>query len=374
MESALSPFEASEQVSQGIDAFLGMCRAKDWDSADRTLGELAKLAAESSADSWAFSEAANTGGRVPEAVKAASAALEQKPGSGPLEECLARLLTMGRDYPSAGRHAQRAVSINPESPFAHNALGRSLLDSVGADSAIGPLKRAVDLAGGFSGFHLDLGLAYKKANLLPAAIREFQRAIELRSDFVRAYWLLADCLTQSGRHGEGTSVMRRLANVAPSAEVYVGLASMLVNDRRHAESEKYLRMAIDLDPSFAQAHDRLGNRLQQIGQFAEAEESFRRSIALNPDLPNSYLGFMRMKKATESDRPFIERMERMASEPNRSPEDLRLLSYALGKAYEDLGEYGKAMAHFDEANGGRPKLSSRGEPIGAKARWLSPAR
>ena len=42
-------------------------------------------------------------------------------------------------------------------------------------------------------------------------------------------------------------------------------------------------------------------------------------------------------------------MSEMARQ-DRHAEAKRHLNYALGKAYEDLGDYGQAMARYDEAN------------------------
>jgi tetratricopeptide (TPR) repeat protein len=340
----------SPQALQLVQEYRAAILSNDQETAERILGEATDALAANSVDLWALCEAIEAARQVAHAIPPLTSALARHPSSVALLESLSRLHCDLGDVATAGPLAQRAVTLSRESPFAINAFGRCVLEHGAPDKAIGPLRQAVALQPDFAGFHFDLAAAYKRAGLLPAAIDSLEKTIELKVDYIRAYWVLADCLSLAGKHGEGTGIMRRLCALAPSAEAYVGLASMLMNDQRMAESEQYLRRAIETDPNFAPAYDHLGQRMQQLGQFKEAEGYFLKAIELDPGQPNAYLGFFRMKRAAESEMPLIGQMEVLVDQAGRYPEDLRQLRYALGKAYEDLGDYARAMEHFDEAN------------------------
>jgi len=57
-----------------------------------------------------------------------------------------------------------------------------------------------------------------------------------------------------------------------------------------------------------------------------------------------------VKRLSERDRPLIEQLEHKLQNPGTTVNEAVLAHFALGKAYDDLGEYGRAIEHFDRAN------------------------
>ena len=49
------------------------------------------------------------------------------------------------------------------------------------------------------------------------------------------------------------------------------------------EAESSYRKAIAINPDFANAHYNLANILKDLGNLKEAESSYRKAIAINPD-------------------------------------------------------------------------------------------
>jgi len=54
------------------------------------------------------------------------------------------------------------------------------------------------------------------------------------------------------------------------------------------QAERSYRRALALDPKHALAHNNLGNALRQLGQVEEAERCYRQALLLRPDLPQAH--------------------------------------------------------------------------------------
>jgi TolB-like protein len=102
------------------------------------------------------------------------------------------------------------------------------------------------------------------------AIRYFELAIEEDSNFALAHLGLADCHTVL-RSNFGTSF-----------------------DPDHAKAKAALEMAMELDPSLAEAQATMGNLLLQDYRLREAEERFRKAIELKPNYAFAHMWYYNM--------------------------------------------------------------------------------
>jgi tetratricopeptide (TPR) repeat protein len=83
----------------------------------------------------------------------------------------------------------------------------------------------------------------------------------------------------------------------------------------------------------------------QLGQFEEAEELFRKALAASPDSMQSWFALAMVKTFHPGDRDFAA-MEQLDRRGGGHPQARAGLSYALGKACEDMGDPDRAFEYY----------------------------
>jgi tetratricopeptide (TPR) repeat protein len=79
-----------------------------------------------------------------------------------------------------------------------------------------------------------------------------------------------------------------------------------------AEAARWLRLALERNPSYSRARSHLGSCLERLGQLAEAEQAYRASL----DVPLSQLGMARLRLAAGASQEALEYVRKaLAAEP-----------------------------------------------------------
>ena len=247
--------------------------------------------------------------------------------------------------------------MSPGNAAAHNDLGVLHLRSHRPAEAARSFERAVALDRGMAIAHYNLGTALERQGEYHAAVGAYQRAVSIAPRLAEAHERLGNLLLSHGMRDQALDCFRRVAQIVPNSTLgRLNGAKVLHEEGKPAEAETCLRHAIALDPASSEAHRFLGNILRQLGRFDEAMASFDRAIALNPDEVAVYHDLVQSKRLTEADRPIIARMLSLLNGAALTDKDRVTLHFALGKAFDDVADYGPAIRHFDDAN----RLARRG--------------
>jgi tetratricopeptide (TPR) repeat protein len=230
--------------------------------------------------------------------------------------------------------------------------------------------------------HHDLGMMWLFSGRPAEAAASLERAVELKPGFDSALGHLATALLQQGREREALIAFRKLGRSAddPAARRFF-LARALAMEGKPEEAEKELRQALAQAPQMAAARAFLGELLSNRGMFEEAARHLSQAAET---YPAAFQQLTLAKRMTEADRPLVERMRSLADGPGLDVFPRTNVRFALGKAYDDLGDYAEAMRHYEEANRlramtvrlDRPALAARYDSIiaGFTAEALERAR
>ena len=274
---------------------------------------------------------------------------------------LGTLLRTNGDVVAALDFARQAVELNPYDAAAAASLSSCLSLLGQTEQAIDALDRAITLDPTCAVYRHNLSLELERLGRVDAAIDSLRVSIELDSNFVNSYVTLGRLLRDLGKDKEADSCFQSANKAVPkTTEGYYNLGRSLYDEGIVDEAETCLRLATDLEPDFEPALSLLGTVLLQLGRFEEAADCLDRTISLEPLHAQPYIELIGCRKTKPEHTPLLETMAALIHSPAQSNEARRNLHYALGKAYDDLGDYRRAMRHYDEANGMMAmQLSSR---------------
>jgi tetratricopeptide (TPR) repeat protein len=244
-----------------------------------------------------------------------------------------------------------AALLQPSNAIIQHDLGLACLEVGRVQDAIAALERAVAGNPRYADAYFRLGIALEKLGNIGGAIVAYDRATELQPSLTEAWFRAGALVYTLGHRDEAIGCFRRAAATGGKTSFgRLGKARALLTENRNQEAEQVLRHTLALDPGNAMAHDLLGNLLSEFGRFDEARECFQRAIAIAPLLAGSYYELIRCRPVTREDAGLLQRMEAALATPGLEAAQRQRLYLAIGKAADDLGDYGLAMQHFDAAD------------------------
>ncbi len=159
---------------------------------------------------------------------------------------------------------RRATELEPSSPFAYGEMGRVYV-LIAQDAARREneelSKEAFDLA-----------------------IKELSKALELKSDYAPAHYLLAVVYDQQGKLEEAISKLQDTKRTSPNdagIAFQLGLLHWRNEDIEQAQQE--LERAVELLPRYSNARYMLGLVYDRQGEKEQAKEQFEKVAELNPE-------------------------------------------------------------------------------------------
>jgi len=175
-----------------------------------------------------------------------------------------------------------ALRFYPDSPFAHESLGRALMQKGEIDKAISQFEESLRIYPGYTDVRFTLGTALMQANRLPEAAAQFEETIRLDPHFADAYDNLGATLLMMGHPEEAIERFRQAIAIFDFAQPHNDMGNALDKLGRMEEAIAEYRKALALDPDVAQLHDNLGLILIKARRIPEATEQFEMAMKIDP--------------------------------------------------------------------------------------------
>jgi len=252
------------------------------------------------------------------------------------------------------------------------------------DRSIGRLRQAA-LADPRNAFVLgDLGVALAGAGRPKDAETAYRAALALRPDLTDVALNLGGLLADLARDEEAAQVYEaQLVRQPDRAVLHERLAGLRLKLRLPREAAASAQRALDLEPDRTEALYLLGSALDTLGEFEAAigarrrsielqpsaggryydlgmtqmhhgrldaaEQSFRQAIALQPEVGSWQRALALVVRHTRRDAD-VAAMEKVRRSNSATLDDRMHACFGLGKALDDLGDYGEAFDYFLEGN------------------------
>ncbi len=194
------------------------------------------------------------------------------------------------DYAKAAEAFDRAARLNPDIGTLYS-LGICLLEGKdGPDKEKNRLRanavfqQMMQLAGDSGSLHVMFGRAYRDAEEMPEAIREFKRAIALDPATPHAHYFLA-LATFAVNEWQATPEIEN--EFAKELEHYPRdyLANYMMgfiasSERRYEVSDKYLTAAVDVNPDWPEPWLYMGLNAYARSDMKRAEQALRKAVEM----------------------------------------------------------------------------------------------
>ena len=290
-------------------------------------------------------------GRIEEALGQLRAAADANPAAFDVRMVYGELLLQLGQAQGALAAFEAAAKIDVNRAEAHYFIAGAQ-DEIGhAERAIASYRRAIKINPDFLEAWFDLGGALADIGDLGEAIDSYRQAVQLGPKMAEVHHGLGAALLKRGEGGPAIHHLECAVALRPDfPEALFELGNALRGERRIELAAARFDDAIALRPSYAEAYLNRAGCLQMLGEFDEARRLLESAIAQNPNLSEAHHELVRARKITETDRPIVARIETLLAGKALDEKDRCNLHFALGKAYDDLGDWERAFENFAPAN------------------------
>ena len=265
--------------------------------------------------------------------------------------------SLAENLTKAIEHLEQAIDRQLDSdPNVRATLSRLYLASGQNDKAIPLLQELVSQEPGWSDGPTLLAQAYAGAGRDAEAIVWLEKSAAEDPDL---YTTLATFYERARRWKDAANAYKRAIAASPGSvdlKLQYATALMNVGDKEAlGDARDALNAIIASRPNDVRSLFQLSQVQRRLGDLPAAEAAARRVIAQNGRSP---MGYYALAMALEERREYqgvvdalVPAAAQFRANPSSNPaSDLGLLLPHLGFAYQELGDYDKAIATFDEAH------------------------
>jgi tetratricopeptide (TPR) repeat protein len=254
------------------------------------------------------------------------------------------------DMDGAIREYRSYLKQSPGSIMARSNLGAALVRSGRYDEGIAEYQQALEQQPNNLPVRLNLGLAYYKAAEISQAAAELSKVVAQQAGNRQATLLLADCDLRLGENKKVIELLSPLEKETPDDKAVIYLLGMaLIRDQQPARGQLLVDRILR-DGDSAEARLLLGATKMNVSDFAGALEDLKKSVELNPKLPDVY-SYYGMALAATGDTPGAASAFQKELESNPNDFDANL---QLGVLRKQEQNYEDARRCFERALGVRP--------------------
>jgi tetratricopeptide (TPR) repeat protein len=282
-------------------------------------------------------------------------ALKLQPGSASALFNMASIMRDRYQVDEAISYYRQAIAANPDYLEALNDLGGMLVREGRLEEALDVLGRALQLDPECSLAHCNMGSAFNALERFDAALPHLTKALRLNPDNPDA--LLAIAAAFKGKRSLADTNLATLSAAAlralelardKDADVNATLGNVFAELGDTARAADCFDHALKLDPEFAEALLGKGNLCMEMGELDLAEQLFDRASEISGSRLLALAGITKVKKVRAGDRHMAALVDISKQADSLSGMQLSTLHFALGKCYDDVGNYVQAFRHFQE--------------------------
>ena len=341
-------------------------RNGEYDAADKAFAEAYDISKDFEVLEDRVDMLINAAGRATKAVEVAKTYYDANLADVKGFNLYAEALIAAGNGDEALKVATEVLKINADDPAGHEKKGRALILLGKEEDGLDELRKAKDLDPKSPTYHMALGKALLALKHIDEAALEFRAASKAAPDDADVYVQLGSSLRQQQELDEAKGFLDKALEIDPrngAGHFELGLLYNVENKQAEAERELSLavqyspnnslfwyaygeiyrlqqrfdeaiqayKKAIDIDPPYPKALQKLGLMLVDRKQWDDAEPVLIQAIRRDKDNAANYLNLATVYQAKGKTQPAIENYEKYLKKAPKNDPDLDRAKTALEK-------------------------------------------
>ena len=221
------------------------------------------------------------------------------------------------------------------------------------DDAVFNYRQALKIKPDYADAHFNLGNVLMELGQFDGAVASYRQAIEIKPDFTSAYINLGGALQELGQLYDAAANYRVAIELKPGfAKTLANLALVMSDLEQLDGATEYFARALKIDPDCVEARLGLAKLSIQRGDISEAEEMLQSVLKTYPANLEARFLIAKVNKVTSDSENFTALQEFETAARNGKLSISRSqtigLHFALGKCFDDIGNYDSAFSYFSE--------------------------
>ena len=262
------------------------------------------------------------------------------------------------DSEAAIKSYEEALKIKPDFAEAYNNMGAALNDRGDSEAAIESYKKALKIKPDYAEAYNNMGSALQDKGDSEAAIKSYKQALKIKPDYADAYNNMGIALKDKGDSEAAIESYKEALKIKPDyAEAYNNMGIAL-NDKGDSEAAiKRYKQALKIKPDYADAYYNMASCLMSEGDFLGAIECCKKALKVEPNNAKAHR-LLSLLTTYEEWTPHVVQMQNLYQDKTITEDQRCLLSFALSKVSEDLGDISESFNFLNMGNLLRKKILS----------------
>jgi tetratricopeptide (TPR) repeat protein len=186
---------------------------------------------------------------------------------------------------------------------------------------------------------------------LPVAEAEYRALIAEDARVPELYCNLANICAQTARRDEADALWKQALEIDPrSLEAHMNLADSCQQAGDIEQAGRIYRRVMADHGGFFVARYLLGNILKSQGKLDEARACYERVMSEQPGYTQAHFSYSGIHRYKDGNDPHLRAMLDLYRRTDLKRENRIHLGFALGKAFEDIGDYAEAFRYLKSGN------------------------
>jgi len=211
-------------------------------------------------------------------------------------------MTLGTDHLTKGTYEKainvfsKTIKLAPKNGAGYANRGIAYMELGQYDKSLADLKKANKFDKKNPIILMSLALVHKGMSNYSEAQKYFEKTIDVKPDYTKAYYNLANMLVDEGKTEEAMNQFNKSISIKPT---YLALLNRGLLYQKQRDFEKALMdydNALSIDSLGIAAYSNKGNVFADQGAFLLAIEEYTRAIDINPNYASGYFNRAISKK------------------------------------------------------------------------------